>query len=80
VLSSCFDLVIPSDCCFAGEVGLSGEIRPVSQVDRRITEAARLGFKTIYISEFASTDAAGGNIRVVKVADVPALVKKLFRS
>ena len=80
VLSSCFDFVIPSDCCFAGEVGLSGEIRPVSQVDRRITEAARLGFKTIYISEFASTDAASGNIRVIKVADVPALVKSLFRS
>ncbi len=80
VLSSCFDFAIPSDCCFAAEVGLSGEIRPVSQIERRISEAARLGFKTIYISEFASAEAASGGIRVIKVADVPALVKSLFRS
>ncbi len=80
VLSSCFDFAIPSDCCFAGEVGLSGEIRPVSQVERRISEAARLGFKTIYISEFASAEAASPGIRIIKVADVPALVKSLFRS
>lgn len=80
VLSSCFDFAIPSDCCFAAEVGLSGEIRPVSQIERRISEAARLGFKTIYISEFASAETASGGIRVIKVADVPALVKSLFRN
>ena len=48
VLSSNFDIAIPSDICFAGEVGLSGEIRPVSQTERRIAEAARLGFRTPY--------------------------------
>ena len=79
VLSSNFDFALPSDCCFAGEVGLSGEIRPVSQTDRRVGEAARLGFKTIYVSSFASLGAAPEGIRVVKVADVPALVKSLFR-
>lgn len=80
VLSSCFDFAIPPHCCFAAEVGLSGEIRPVSQIDRRIAEAARLGFKTIYVSEFASAAAAPDGIRVVKVADVPALVRSLFQS
>ena len=78
VLSSNFDLYIPSDVCFAGEVGLSGEIRPVAQLDKRISEAARLGFKKIFVSSFASVSKADG-IQVVKVGDVPALVKSLFK-
>ena len=79
VLSSNFDFAIPSDVCFAGEVGLSGEIRPVGQVDRRISEAARLGFKRIYVSSFSSTEQTVEGISVIKVADVPSLVKSLFR-
>ena len=81
VLSSNFDYVIPPDVCFTGEVGLSGEIRPVPQLDRRITEAARLGFKRVFVSSFsdAGKPAKGKlEIEVVKVADIPALVKKLF--
>ena len=79
VLSSNFDLAIPSDVCFAGEIGLSGEIRPVSQPDRRIMEAERLGFKNIYISSFCQTEEKSSKIQVVKVPDVPALVKNLFK-
>jgi len=80
VLSSNFDFALPSDICFAGEVGLSGEIRPVSQVDRRINEAARLGFKKIYVSKYASFDKkAAGGVEVVKVADIPALVRSVFK-
>lgn len=79
VLSSTFDFAIPSDVCFAGEVGLSGEIRPVAQTDRLIGEAERLGFKTIYVSSFTSIENSTRSIRVVKVADIPALVKSLFR-
>lgn len=79
VLSSNFDFAIPSDVCFAGEVGLSGEIRPVAQTDRRISEAARLGFKKIFVSSFTSTGQKVEGIQVVKVADVPALVKTLFK-
>jgi DNA repair protein RadA/Sms len=80
VLSSNFDFPIPSDNCFAGEVGLSGEIRPVSQVDRRVSEAARLGFRKIFISSFASLDQKIDGIEVVKVADVPSLVRNLFKA
>ncbi len=81
VLSSNFDFAIPADVCFAGEVGLSGEIRPVNQADRRITEAARLGFKKIYISSYTSLEGvATKNISVVKVADIPALVRSLFKN
>ena len=80
VLSSNFDFAIPSDVCFAGEVGLSGEIRPVGQTDRRIAEAARLGFSRIFVSSFSSFDRKSAEgIQVVKVADVPALVKALFK-
>lgn len=79
VLSSNFDFTIPSDVCFAGEVGLSGEIRPVSQPDKRISEAARLGFRKIYISSFTKLDQQFNGIRIVKVADIPALVKDLFK-
>ena len=79
VLSSNFDFAIPSDVCFAGEVGLSGEIRPVGQVERRVQEAARLGFKRIFVSSFAKVEVKPEGIRVVKVADVPALVKALFK-
>lgn len=81
VLASNFDFAIPSDVCFAGEVGLSGEIRPVSQTDRRIAECSRLGFKKIYISKFASYDKnAASGIEVIKLADIPALVRTVFRS
>lgn len=78
VLSSNFDFAIPSDVCFAGEIGLSGEIRPVAQSERRISEAARLGFRKIYVSSFACMDKKPEGIAVVKVADVPELVKTLF--
>ena len=78
VLSSNFDFAIPADVCFAGEVGLSGEIRPVSQCQRRISEAARLGFKRIFVSALEKTEDASG-VKIVRVADVPELVKKLFK-
>ena len=83
VLSSNFDFAVPSDVCFAGEVGLSGEIRPVAQTERRIIEAARLGFRRIYISSFSSLEGLAEQgvkgIEIVKVADVPALCRSLFR-
>jgi DNA repair protein RadA/Sms len=81
VLSSNFDFAIPSDICFAGEVGLSGEIRPVAQTDRRIMEAARLGFKKIYVSSYSSLEGVQGiaGTEIVKVSDVPALCRSLFK-
>ena len=73
VLSSNFDFAIPSEYCF------SGEIRPVAQTDRRVSEASRLGFKRMFISAFASLDLKPQGVEVVKVADVPALVRALFK-
>ena len=71
VLSSNFDFAIPADTCFAGEIGLSGEVRPVAQTDRRVIEAARLGFKRIFVSGFSSLEGLSGQdvngIEIVKV-------------
>ncbi len=52
ILSSNEDLPIPQDTCFAGEIGLTGEIRPVAKIEQRISEAEKLGFKKIIISAF----------------------------
>lgn len=79
VLSSNFDFAVPGDVCFAGEVGLSGEIRPVSQAERRAVEAARLGYRRIFVSSYTRLDRKPEGIEVVKLADIPALVKTLFR-
>lgn len=79
VLSSNFDFPLPSDVCFAAEIGLSGEVRPVAQAERRIAEAARLGFRKIYLSSYTNTDNVPKDIRLVKVADVPELVRTLFK-
>ena len=79
VLSSNIDFLIPSDVCFAGEVGLSGEIRPVAQVERRIAEAARLQYRKIFISSFSTLDFKAEGIEVVRVGDIPELCRNLFR-
>ena len=81
VLSSNFDYPVPPDVCFAAEVGLSGEIRPVAQTDRRVMEASRLGFKKIFISSWSTLEPRSlqSGVEIVKVGDIPAFVKALFR-
>lgn len=80
VLSSNFDVPISSHVCFCGEVGLSGEIRPVSQTDRMISEASRIGFERIFISSFTSLPDMFSHkgIEIVKISDVPQLCRSLF--
>jgi len=52
ILSSVYDKAIPRTTCFAGEVGLNGEIRPVQKIEQRIAEAEKMGFKKMIISKF----------------------------
>ena len=82
ILLSCgFIRKMPENAAFIGEVSLSGEIRPVANTERRIGEAARLGFKRIYVSSFTPLgEQLPKGIKIVKVADVPALVKALFKN
>ena len=80
ILSSNFDLCISSKTCFAGEVGLSGEIRPVSRVNQRIREAEKLGMDKIYISKYSKLDDTKTNdIKVIKIGKVQELVQYLFK-
>lgn len=87
ILSSNFDVAISQKIAFAGEIGLSGEIRPVSQVEKRISEAAKLGFEKIYISGFcklsknfseSSPGNTGNNIKILQVDNIQQLVKSIF--
>ncbi len=80
ILSSNIDFAVPTDYCFAGEVGLSGEIRPVSQIERRIAEAARMNCSRIFISSYSSPDIKIPGIEIVRLADIPALCRALFRN
>jgi DNA repair protein RadA/Sms len=77
--SSVFDRVVPPDAAFIGELGLGGEIRPVGQVERRLAEAARMGFRSAYLSPRAIPARPPKGIRLVEVEDVRTLVDSVFR-
>ncbi|HEX2095246.1 MAG TPA: DNA repair protein RadA [Longimicrobiaceae bacterium] len=77
--SSVFDRPVPADAVFIGELGLGGEVRPVGQVERRLAEAARMGFRTAYLSPRARPAKPPTGIRVVEVEDVRTLVDVVFR-
>ncbi len=62
--SSLRDQVLPQDYCFAAEVGLGGEIRGVSRVEQRIAESAKLGFKTIFISQYNQKGLATKDFKI----------------
>lgn len=80
ILSSNLDLSIDNLVCMTGEVGLSGEIRPVNRIEQRVTEAAKLGFKKIIIPEFnrQQLPQRDWNIEVVGVSKVEEAFRTLF--
>lgn len=80
VMSSNLDITIPSGIVVVGEVGLSGEIRTVSRIDRRVAEAEKLGFNTIYIPKgnLKGADSSRFKIQVREVSRVDELLRSLF--
>jgi DNA repair protein RadA/Sms len=79
ILSSNIDIAINHKICFAGEVGLTGEIRAVGRIEQRIAEAAKLGFKRIYIPSLnKGFEAAKFKIDIVKVSRVEEVFKTIF--
>jgi DNA repair protein RadA/Sms len=80
LLSSYEDISISSKICFAGEVGLSGEIRAVNRIEQRVAEAEKLGFEKIFISRYnkKGTDISKFNIEVVPVGRVDEVYRGLF--
>jgi DNA repair protein RadA/Sms len=79
VASSVFDREVPADAVFVGEVGLGGELRPVGQIERRLAEAARMGFGRAYVARRGVPAEASAGLETVPVADVRTLLDLLFR-
>lgn len=79
ILSSGFDKAIGKDTCFAGEIGLSGEIRPVNRIEQRIKEAEKLGFKKIIISGYNKlNNEKQYKIKIVTANKTEQAIKHLF--
>lgn len=80
LLSSYEDVPLPQQICFAGEVGLSGEIRAVNRIEQRIAEAEKLGFEKIIVSKYNQKGLAKQkfNIEVVTMGRVEEVYKYLF--
>ncbi|NER17095.1 DNA repair protein RadA [Spongiivirga citrea] len=78
ILSSNEDIPVEKDVCFAAEVGLSGEIRPVNRVEQRILEAEKLGFTKIFISKYCKLSLKNPQIEIIKVAKIEDVVSWLF--
>ncbi|MEO6444305.1 MAG: DNA repair protein RadA [Gemmatimonadaceae bacterium] len=77
--SSVYDRALPPDAVFIGEVGLGGEVRPVSQGERRIAEAAQLGFHTAYLAQRGVPRRLPAGLRAVGVQSLGPLFEELFR-
>ncbi len=78
VISSYYDRPIADGVCCAGEVGLSGEVRPAPRTEQRISEAARLGFKRIVVSGYLKSLKKVKGIEVVTINSIDQLPKALF--
>ena len=78
ILSSNEDIALPKDICFAAEVGLAGEVRPVARVEQRILEAEKLGFTTIIVSKYCKIPELKTKIHIEKAAKVEEVAGFLF--
>ncbi len=80
VISSNIDIPISRDTCMTGEVGLSGEIRQVTRIDARISEAQKLGFSSIIVpkNNLKGIDLKGFNIKILQAEKVEEALKYLF--
>jgi DNA repair protein RadA/Sms len=76
--SSVFDRPVPADAVFIGELGLAGELRPVGQVERRLAEAARMGFRTAYLSPRAVPERLPAGLQAIPIDDVRGLIEHVF--
>ncbi len=78
ILSSNQDIAINPDVCFAAEVGLAGEIRPVPKIDQRIVEAEKLGYKTFVTSKYNKITSKNHSIKLLLVGKIEEAFATLF--
>jgi DNA repair protein RadA/Sms len=78
--SSVYERALPADAVFIGEVGLGGEVRPVSQVERRVAEAANMGMTRVYVAErgVPKRTNAARDVQVIGVRTIAELFQRLF--
>jgi len=78
ILSSNQDIAISPNVCFAAEIGLAGEIRPVSKIDQRILEAKKLGYKTFVTSKYNKITLKESGIKLILVGKIEEVFATLF--
>ena len=78
ILSSDQDIALDTQVCFAGEIGLSGEIRAVNRIEERISEAEKLGYKQIIISKYNKFNPKGFNIDIIQCKKIEDVYRLLF--
>ena len=80
ILSSTVDMPLDHDCCFAGEIGLSGEIRPVTHIEKRLSEAEKIGFKRMLVSGYGieKLNRHNSSIEIIPVNRVDEAFRHLF--
>ncbi len=79
IISSDKDIALPKDVCFAGEVGLTGEIRPISRLEQRIKEAEKLGFRQIFISKFSKPSYKPKSLKITTLGRVADLFAQMMK-
>jgi len=79
LLSSVTDKPVPHNICLAGEVGLSGEIRAVNQIENRIAEAEKIGFNKIILSQYNKITTNNNKIEIQRIKHVGDLYRTLFQ-
>ena len=78
ILSSDKNIALDTLTCFAGEIGLSGEIRAVNRIENRVGEAEKLGYKQIIISKYNKFNAKGFNIKIIQCGKIEEVFRLLF--
>lgn len=79
ILSSNINISIDSDTCLCAEIDLSGELRGVSNIDKRISEAERLGYDKIILSHNSKIGYSPKTIKILKLKNLNQLVKQIFK-
>ena len=79
ILSSYHDTPINEKICFASEIGLSGELRPVIKLEKRISEAEKLGYEVFVTSNFKKENIKKNRIEILEINKIGGLMAKLFK-
>jgi DNA repair protein RadA/Sms len=81
ILSSALDIALDNKTCFAGEMGLSGEVRPVTRIAQRIAEADKLGFTRMFVSKYnlKGIRTSDYNLQIVPITKVEEMARLLFQ-